>query len=264
VSRHRSTIRVSLPAFLLAALSMTVVSGSATSAAPRVEVQLRLGVAPFDVQHSSAGPGNSRAAVPAIAPGQVASELVAALSARDEVEVVGPSALEGPTSEPTPREVRDLARSANVANIIVGRTRSGRIGTDVALVLRSGHSGAVVAEYEVREVQPAGLAGAMDGAATALLRDLGYEEPVAALPAVAAAAATADAAGPTAQAAAGLSAGKEEDGLIGELRSDEPISIESDELEFLNAEAQRHLVFSRNVRVVQGDVHLRTERLEAF
>jgi lipopolysaccharide export system protein LptA len=46
-------------------------------------------------------------------------------------------------------------------------------------------------------------------------------------------------------------------------RSDEPISIKSDELEVLSEDGGRRLVFSRNVVVVQGDMRLRANRLEA-
>ena len=47
-------------------------------------------------------------------------------------------------------------------------------------------------------------------------------------------------------------------------RSDDPISIKSDELEVLPQDGGRRLVFSRNVVVVQGDIQLRANRLEAI
>ncbi len=46
--------------------------------------------------------------------------------------------------------------------------------------------------------------------------------------------------------------------------SDEPISIESDELEAEMAEGKKAFIFKRNVRVVQGDMVLMTDELEAF
>jgi len=56
----------------------------------------------------------------------------------------------------------------------------------------------------------------------------------------------------------------EEDTLLGRLRSDEPVSIESDEIEIVDRAGLRHLVFRREVKVVQGDVTLLTDHLEAF
>ncbi len=46
--------------------------------------------------------------------------------------------------------------------------------------------------------------------------------------------------------------------------SDEPISIKSDELEAEMAEGKKMFIFKRNVRVVQGNMVLKTDELEAF
>ena len=45
---------------------------------------------------------------------------------------------------------------------------------------------------------------------------------------------------------------------------DDPISIKSDELDVLSEGGGRRLIFSRNVDVVQGDIRLRADRLEAI
>jgi lipopolysaccharide transport protein LptA len=46
--------------------------------------------------------------------------------------------------------------------------------------------------------------------------------------------------------------------------SDQPLSIHSDELEASQNGGARRLVFSKNVKVVQGDLQLESARLEAF
>ena len=55
-----------------------------------------------------------------------------------------------------------------------------------------------------------------------------------------------------------------DEGPFGIGRREEPIEIQSDELEMIEQSEQRHLVFLRNVRVVQGDVTMWTDRLDAF
>ncbi len=52
--------------------------------------------------------------------------------------------------------------------------------------------------------------------------------------------------------------------LAGSGSSDEPISIVSDELEAEVADGKKAFIFKRNVRVVQGDMTLTTDELEAF
>jgi lipopolysaccharide transport protein LptA len=51
---------------------------------------------------------------------------------------------------------------------------------------------------------------------------------------------------------------------LGNLRKNEPISIQADELEATAAEGKRHLEFRGGVRVVQADLTLESQRLEAF
>ena len=52
--------------------------------------------------------------------------------------------------------------------------------------------------------------------------------------------------------------------LLGGTRRDDPISINSEELEVLQLEGGRRLVFSRNVEVLHGEVTLNADRLEAL
>jgi len=51
---------------------------------------------------------------------------------------------------------------------------------------------------------------------------------------------------------------------LGNLRKNQPISIRADELEATAAKGKRHLDFRGGVRVVQGDLDLRSQRLRAF
>lgn len=47
-------------------------------------------------------------------------------------------------------------------------------------------------------------------------------------------------------------------------QSDGPLSIHSDELEALQKEGNRTLIFRKNVRVTQGELAIRCDRLEAY
>jgi len=49
-----------------------------------------------------------------------------------------------------------------------------------------------------------------------------------------------------------------------QVRRDLPISIESEQLEAMTKSGQRKFLFKGNVRVVQGDVTLRAQEIEAF
>lgn len=209
-------------------------------------------VAPFDVVE----PIGRTTPMPAlVSADRAARALASALETRPGVHVVGPDGV-APRAD-GPAAVRALARRASADRVVTGRLAPGRLGSDFDFALRSGHSGAVMHEFAVREVQSIGLDEAMDGAAHALLADASpTPAPEAALPPVSAA--------DPRPSPSTSSPDPDEPRLLGELRSDDPISIESDELEFLNAEAKRHLVFRRNVKVVQGDIELRTSRLEAF
>jgi len=61
-----------------------------------------------------------------------------------------------------------------------------------------------------------------------------------------------------------LSDGGSEWSLLGAKRRADPISINSEELEVVPLDGGRRLVFSRNVEVVQGEVTLKADRLEAL
>ena len=48
------------------------------------------------------------------------------------------------------------------------------------------------------------------------------------------------------------------------IKGDKPLAIRSDELEAVEVEGRRHLLFTRNVNVEQGDLRVHSDRLEAF
>jgi lipopolysaccharide export system protein LptA len=48
------------------------------------------------------------------------------------------------------------------------------------------------------------------------------------------------------------------------IKGDKPLSIRSDELEALEEEGRRRLIFTRNVNVEQGDLQVHSDRLEAL
>jgi lipopolysaccharide export system protein LptA len=48
------------------------------------------------------------------------------------------------------------------------------------------------------------------------------------------------------------------------IKGDKPLSIRSDELEAVEEEGRRRLLFTRNVNIEQGDLRVRSDRLEAL
>jgi lipopolysaccharide export system protein LptA len=48
------------------------------------------------------------------------------------------------------------------------------------------------------------------------------------------------------------------------IKGDKPLSIRSDELEAIEVEGRRQLLFTRNVNIEQGDLRVHSDRLEAF
>jgi lipopolysaccharide export system protein LptA len=48
------------------------------------------------------------------------------------------------------------------------------------------------------------------------------------------------------------------------IKGDKPLSIRSDELEAIEEGGKRHLLFTRNVNIEQGDLRVHSDRLEAF
>jgi lipopolysaccharide export system protein LptA len=157
--------------------------------------------------------------------------------------------------------VRRWARWNSVENVVVGRVdRAGERGLRAAIELRSGHSGAARAEYRLEPDEAEDWGGAVTQLAILILAEVEASAPDAP------ARATSAEPGPAAEPGADAEPGRGEEGglrLLPGVSRDDPISIESDELEVLPEDGGRRLVFSRNVRVQQGDITLEADRLEA-
>jgi lipopolysaccharide export system protein LptA len=235
---------------------------------------LALGVAPFEVD---APPG---AAVP-----DVATLLAARLGTRGVQRVVGPAQLGAvPDADAEPAVVKGWASEAELDAVVVGRTT--RIGNQLSVDvrLRAGETGEVARTLIEQFQRSEDLEGGVDHlageviAAMALLLEAPEPEPAVATRGPVASVAE-DPAAPVAgdpvesgdedpaAAPAGGPAASEGDGEapfgfdFG--GGDEPLAIESDELEVGQKNGRRRLVFRKNVRVQQGEMQLSAAVLEA-
>ncbi len=248
-------MRAGLRALCLVLAGAALWLQAATAAAEAAD--LTIAVAPFE----AVGPPGD--------PLPDAAQLLAdRLGTRGVGRVVGPTQLGGPaTAEPSPEQVQRWARGAEVEHIVVGR--STRIGRSLSfdLRLRDGRDGQVVSTYVAEVAGEGELEAAIDGLASRILG--GAASAPAAGPKVAAAAPV-SAGVPAARAAAETEAGEASKpdkpsgffGLSGD--SDAPMSIQSDELEAFQGGEGRQFIFRRNVRVTQGAMRLRANRLEAY
>ena len=195
------------------------------------------------------------------APLGVADRLARRLETRqlERVVVLSELGIE-PLERAEARDVRVWAARAEVDSVLVGRVVE--LGDDesvprdleITVEVRSGHSGAPVSRHRATvaagEDRAASLDREIESITVDVLDSLGYEGPAKA---------------PAAVAAAPPGASGSGGGVFDKLGDkDEPLSITSDELEVTSRGKARHLIFTRNVKVVQGDIDLRAERLEAF
>lgn len=245
------------PSRVAQSMAIVLACGFAAAAAAAVDVSgpaRGIAVMPF-----AAGAPNEGERLP-----DVASLLAGALSARSSARVVAPESLrrdDRGLDDPEASDVRRWAQWNAVENVVVGRTTRNGDGLDVAIELRSAHSGAARAEYRLAPSSGDDLPRTVERVAGLILADLGEGDPGPdSLPPVAAAPPPVGAA---AEAAASASDGEIDLALLPSRRRDDPISINSDELEVLPQDGGRRLVFSRNVEVLQGDVTLHADRLEA-
>ncbi len=154
-------------------------------------------------------------------------------------------------------EVRARARDEGVDYVLVGRWRpSGKAQqTRLGLELRSGHSGAAEHRYALRfdEDRPAPekIEAEVSRVVLAMIDDLGLYDPPADV-----------AAGPDATPAQPPAKRKRTDFL--RVQRDEPIEINSEDLELRAIGETKHLIFRRDVTVVQGDMEMVAGYLEAF
>jgi lipopolysaccharide export system protein LptA len=256
-------IRV-IPALLLVVVCGASLAGAAAAVIDVAGPGRGLAVVPF-----TAVPGGSSQEAEALP--DVAALLADQLAERSGSRIVAPHALRHDArglDDPQAQDVRRWAEWNDVADVIVGRTLArGNGGLDVAVELRSGHSGAARAEYRLAPASQAELGEVVSTLAELILADLGEAAETASdvLPPVAAP--VPDVPGRPSEGAGAEAATAQGDGiglaLLPAARRDDPISINSDELEVLPQAGGRRLVFSRNVEVLQGDISLTADRLEA-
>jgi len=183
--------------------------------------------------------------------GRALSEILTSrLAARPLGRVVGPENHEGlPEGQPAASTVREYAREQQVDSVVTGYLGAGGgEGDDGALrvEVRSSHSGAPSFEHRVSISNPQELEAQLDDLAAVILGDLGYQPP-----------------GQT-PLAKEAPADDGEAFTIAGFENDQPIAINSDELEVVETGEDRQLVFRRNVKVVQGEITLLANELEAF
>jgi lipopolysaccharide export system protein LptA len=190
---------------------------------------------------------------PAGAPGPDVARLLAdRIGTRGAHAVVGPGELGAlHNAEPTPAQIQAWAAAAGVSTIAVGRATwiGGRQSIDVRL--RTGDSGGLLGTYAAEASTPEELASGMDrlageivDATVAWLRGEPGE--------------------PAAGAPRPPRDPKDNPFGIGGFDSDQPLSIQADELEATQTGGSRRLVFKKGVRVSQADLTLESARLEAF
>jgi lipopolysaccharide transport protein LptA len=188
--------------------------------------------------------------------GQLAARLSERLASHPEVELVPANTLsEQPQLDSSTRLVRRVAFAAGLDALIVSRLAprapNAQSEMEWIVALRSGHSGGVMTTHLERVPQGGPSPEGLEALFGALLGDLGLE--------VAASPSPVSAPGPLLESEGGAFFG------LGGTDADQPIEIESDELEFFSLEdAGRRLVFTRNVRVVQGSTMLTANHLEAL
>jgi lipopolysaccharide export system protein LptA len=213
----------------------------------QTEASVRLGVAPFEVE-AGAKPEAS----------QLATRLARELDDQSPQRVVAPEQFGvQANSDPRSRELRQWAEGADVDAVVVGRVSQSEApaaGFELAVEVRSGHSGGALSAYRVAVAPGAGGARALETLASSILEGLGYQ--VGKLP---------DVGAPTAKTSETVAEEDSGDGLgISNLSGDEPIFIRSEELEVIQRDDGRTVIFDHNVMVVQGDIELQADHLEAL
>ncbi len=204
------------------------------------EIELALGVAPFETR----GP-------PGVAAPDVAALLAARLVADGVRRVVGPDDLAGPGA------------TDGLDGVVRGRTT--RLGEAMSLDVRlQDRNGEFVATFVEEVAGPEALDGAVVGLAARIVigaLQLGAESEKrvsATAPSVAAS--------PPAATAPEAGGGAPGEGSFGfsDWQTDGPLSIQSEELEAVQKQGTRTLIFRKNVRVQQGELSMQCERLEAY
>jgi lipopolysaccharide transport protein LptA len=175
----------------------------------------------------------------------VAGRLAQRLGTKGVAKVVGPAELGAPAmAEPAAEDAARWASEAGVGFVVVGRTT--RLGNTLSVDARllDGSTGLPIGARFVEEAsRPEDLGQAIEGLADQVLARVAER-------------------GPTAAAAPAAAAPAREKG--GRFDKDSPISIKSDELEATERGGRRKFIFTGNVRAVQDDLVVNSDRLEAF
>ena len=224
---------------LLLVVLALLIPMSAISAPAADLSSLSLGVAPFE---ANAPPG---ARVP-----DVATLLADRLGTLGLENVVGPQALNASSQPDVSAElVRGWAAKAKVDAIVVGRTT--RIGDQLSVDVRvrSGATGDTVKTLVRRVTNPADLAASVDALANDVLA---AARPLAEPPQL-----------PAAAAKRSSNKRKTPFGFKG-WDSDRPMSIQSESLDALREGGKRRMIFTGKVKVIQGNLTIRCDRLVAF
>jgi lipopolysaccharide export system protein LptA len=231
--------------YLTVALLVIGVSAGAAEESPG---DVRIGVAPFE-RVAAAG-----SAVP-----DIASSLAQRLSTMGVERVVGPRSLGGKAeADPAPEDIVARAEQAEVDLVVVGRTT--RLGESLSVDtrIRSAATGAPVGAPVVVEASgPRDLGRAIEELATLVLEASQGDQ-------VASTTRLASRGGGPAVSLAPTQQQEDGSGKKQPFRSDAPISIKSNVLEAFDQGGRKKFVFTGNVRAVQGDLHLKSDRLEAF
>ena len=183
---------------------------------------------------------------------EIALLLADRLGTRGLGRVVGPGALSiEPAAEPSPEQLRTWAEGSRTELVVVGRTTmiGRRLSLDVRL--RNAANGETVGTYVAEAARPEDLGTAVDRLAGQIVEGA---LTVAVLAPVSAAAPQGDAA-----------AGGAEAGSTAAPKPRQPLSIKADEMEAVEgAGGSRRFLFKRNVRLRQGEMFVRSRRMEAF
>ncbi len=176
----------------------------------------------------------------------VASLLADRLAARGGARVVGPSALGVEVPEdgaPSADDVRAWAARASVGALVAGKTRRTGGALELETRLHDASTGGELGVWRNEVAKPEDLAPALDRLAGDVMASL-----------------------PRPKTAGGTAGGARKNRLSAEgFDSKAPISIHSSELEaFETDQGGRRFVFTDKVEVVQGNVTLHSDRLEAF
>jgi lipopolysaccharide export system protein LptA len=190
-------------------------------------------------------------------------QLIEKLRARDGVRVVPPDAMPKTLAvDSGARQIRQVAFERELDGVVFGRLTAAGMGhadlagRTIGIVVRSGHSGGVVSEHQAGLPAANEIGETADKLAASIVNDLGWTEPT-----------PLGVAAESARTDPSDDVGRARDAIfgLGDSSARAPIAIESEELEFFTLEdGSRKLLFRQDVRVVQGEVTLLADELEAF